>query len=149
MSETDRIERSIRIQAPAERVWQLICEPGWFINDGALVEHRIERDGDLCTVHDPVHGAYTFRILALDEPRYAAFRWLADPTDPASPSTDVEFWITPDEAGGVRLTVVESGFDALPGDATEKRRQMAETTEGWEVELDLARRRFEGADIGA
>jgi uncharacterized protein YndB with AHSA1/START domain len=136
----DRIEREIAIDAPPQRVWELVSEPGWYINDKQIVEHRIDRDGDLATVHDPIHGAFAFRTVELDEPRYAAFRWLADPDDADSDSTLVEFWVTPDESGGgVVLKVAESGFAALPGTAAERRERLDGNVEGWRIELDLAR----------
>ncbi|MGB3184946.1 MAG: hypothetical protein WBG36_01175 [Ornithinimicrobium sp.] len=62
MSEsTDRIERTVQIQADIERVWSLISEPGWWVNDGAIVAHKIERDGDTSIVHDPAHGAFVIK----------------------------------------------------------------------------------------
>ncbi|MGW9266862.1 ATPase [Gordonia terrae] len=139
----DRIEREVSIDASAERVWSLVSEPGWFINDKAITEHRIERAGDLSTVHDPVHGAFTFRTVELDEPRYAAFRWLADAADPQSDSTLVEFWITPSDAG-VLLKVVESGFASLPGTDVERRARFDGNNEGWTIELELARTHLGG-----
>ena len=141
--EFDRIEREIAIDAPADRVWSLVSEPGWFINDKAITEHRIERDGDLSTIHDPVHGAFTFRTVELDEPRYAAFRWLADAADPQSDSTLVEFWITPADSG-VLLKVVESGFASLPGTEAERRARFDGNNEGWTIELELARTHLSG-----
>lgn len=141
--EFDRIEREIAIDAPADRVWSLVSEPGWFINDKAITEHRIERDGDLSTIHDPVHGAFTFRTVELDEPRYAAFRWLADADDPQSDSTLVEFWITPADSG-VLLKVVESGFASLPGTEAERRARFDGNNEGWTIELELARTHLGG-----
>ncbi|MFC9980963.1 SRPBCC domain-containing protein [Gordonia sp. NPDC127522] len=142
-AEFDRIEREISIDAPADRVWSLVSEPGWFINDKAITEHRIERDGDLSTIHDPVHGAFTFRTVELDEPRYAAFRWLADAADPQSDSTLVEFWITPSDSG-VLLKVVESGFASLPGTEAERRARFDGNNEGWTIELELARTHLGG-----
>ena len=134
----DRIEREIAIEATAERVWQLVSEPGWYINDSVITDHRIDRDGDLSTVHDPVHGAFTFRAVKLDEPRYAAFRWLSDASDPDSESTLVEFWIT-DSGSGVILRVVESGFASLSGSDAERRARFDGNVEGWKIELELAR----------
>ncbi len=134
----DRIEREIAIEATAERVWQLVSEPGWYINDSVITEHRIDRDGDLSTVHDPVHGAFVFRTVKLDEPRYAAFRWLADASDPDSESTLVEFWIA-DSGSGVILKVVESGFASLSGSEAERRARFDGNAEGWKLELELAR----------
>ncbi len=142
-AEFDRIEREISIDAPADRVWSLVSEPGWFINDKAITEHRIERNGDLSTIHDPVHGAFTFRTVELDEPRYAAFRWLADSSDPQSDSTLVEFWITPSDSG-VLLKVVESGFASLPGTEAERRARFDGNNEGWTIELELARTHLGG-----
>lgn len=137
-AEFDRIERSVDIDAPAERVYALVSEAGWFINDDAIVEHRIDIDGDLHTVHDPVHGAFVFREVELRPHEFAAYRWLEDAADPSSPSTLVEFTITP-RAGGVTLTVVESGFAALSGDAVARRERYDGNVRGWQQELDLAR----------
>ncbi|GAB2508023.1 SRPBCC domain-containing protein [Paramicrobacterium agarici] len=138
MEEFDSIERNVHIAATPERVWELISEPGWYINDGELREHRIERRGDITIVHDNAHGAFAFLTVALDEPRYAAFRWLQDANDERSPSTLVEFRIA-EQADGVKLTVTESGFAALPGTAEERRREFDENAEGWEQEVALAK----------
>jgi len=144
MDEFDRIERQIEISASAARVWELVSEPGWYINDNQIVEHRIERSGSVAVVHDPVHGAFAFRTVELDEPRYAAFRWMADASDPDAASTLVEFWIEESSGGTVVLKVAESGFASLPGDAQDRRRQFDENTEGWKIELALAKRHLEG-----
>ncbi|WP_346623564.1 hypothetical protein [Blastococcus montanus] len=149
MSEgNDRIERSIRIAADADRVWELVSEPGWWINDGRITVHRIEPDGDVVTVHDPVHGAFPIRTVRLDPPRYAAFRWLA--ADGAGRavgdrSTLVEFWIEEHLQGGVLLRVVESGLAALDTTEEQRRRDLDDHTEGWEAELAAARTFLHGA----
>ncbi len=137
----DRIERRIDIAAPADRVWQLVAEPGWYINDGTIVDHQIEVDGAMSVVRDPVHGEFTFRTEELDPPRYAAFRWLSTttPTTTAEPeSTLVEFWIEDRSEGGVTLRVVESGFASLAVPELEQRKKFDENTTGWEVELKAA-----------
>ena len=137
--DVDIIERTVEINAPAERVWDLVAEPGWDINDGAIVAHRIDRDGDLSYVHDEKHGRFAFATVSLDRPRYAAFRWLDNPDAADSASTLVEFTITALAADSVTLTVVESGFASLPGSALDRRRRWEENTEGWTLELGLAR----------
>ena len=138
-AEPDRIEQSVEIDASAERVYALVSEAGWFVNDDAIVEHRIDRDGDLHSVHDPVHGVFVFREVELRPYEFAAYRWLEDASDPASPSTLVEFTITPRD-GGVTLTVVESGFASLGGDALQRRERYDGNVEGWGQELALAQR---------
>ncbi len=89
MDALDRIERTVEIDAPASRVWKLISEPGWYINDERIVEHRIERRGELDVVHDPVHGEFAFATVHLDEPRYAASA--GSPTPP-SPTVRRRSW---------------------------------------------------------
>jgi hypothetical protein len=114
-------------------VWELLSEPGWWINDGTVTEHRVETEGDISVVHDPVHG--TFR-MQLDPPRYAGYRWLSEAgsDEPGEASTLIEFWISdrPDggvalrvvESGGVALRVVESGFDSLDASAEQRRKTL-------------------------
>ncbi len=138
ITELDRIEREIEIAAPASKVWALISEPGWFINDKELTEHRIEHDGDLVIVHDPNHGRFAFRVVELDEPRYAAFRWHSDIQTLSAGTTLVEFWIT-EHGDGVTLKVAESGFASLDEPEVDRRSRFADHTDGWRIELDLAR----------
>ncbi|WP_372699931.1 MULTISPECIES: SRPBCC domain-containing protein [unclassified Arthrobacter] len=138
----DSITRSIDIDAPAERVWALVSEPGWFINDGEYRVHRIEVDGGVATVHDPVHGAFALRTETLEPPRYAAFRWLGGTPGGGADTQEatlVEFRIEDLRGGGVRLTVTESGFAGLPGSADERRRAVEENSAGWDQELQVAR----------
>lgn len=147
-TEFDRIEREITIDAPAERVWQLVSEPGWFANGRRITEHRIERDGDVSYVHDPTHGRFAFRTVTLDEPNYAAFRWHIDADDLTSSSTLVEFWLTPTDSG-VTVKVAESGFAALDEPEVNRRSRFDDHTEGWPLELGLARDHLTGAGARA
>ncbi|MGH1562390.1 ATPase [Mumia sp. DW29H23] len=148
-AENDRIEQQIDIDAPAERVWDLVAVPGWYVNDGAYEEHRIERVGDVDLVHDRVHGVFAFRTVALERPRYAAFRWIADheSSDPDTESTLVEFWID-ERPGGVTLRVVESGFASLGGTEDDRRTRLADNVEGWTIELAVARDHVESVAAG-
>lgn len=143
--DTDRIERSIEIEASAERVFGLISEPGWFVNDGEITEHTITTEGQVSTVHDPKCGTFRIETVTLEPPHYAAFRWrggsegLGAPDDPHSL---IEFRITQiaGEPSQVRLTVVESGLAALDAAAVEQRRRYDENARGWEQELQAAAR---------
>lgn len=146
MDVLDRIERMIEIDAPASRVWKLISEPGWYINDERIVEHRIERRGELDVVHDPAHGEFAFVTVQLDEPRYAAFRWLVDPGAADGPSTLVEFTIAETSPDAVVLTVVETGFASLSEGETERRSRYESHVEGWAIEMALAKSHLEAVD---
>lgn len=155
MSESiDQIERQIDIAASAERVWELIRRPGWWINKGTIVDVPFDADSDVNVIRHPKHGDFRIKTIALDEPRHAAFRWLAGADggesdaapggtrageqSPDGGSTLVEFWIE-DTASGVSLRVVESGFASLSVSSEERRKRIEGNTEGWTIELAAAR----------
>src|SRR5699024_3012593 len=76
----DRIEREITMAAPRAQVWELVSEPGWWINDGVITAHEIEPDGpDRVIVHDPEHGRFVVAIVDQQPQEYAAFRWYSGP----------------------------------------------------------------------
>ncbi|MDQ3383311.1 MAG: ATPase [Actinomycetota bacterium] len=144
----DRIERSIHIEASPQRVWALIARPGWWINEGTVTDLPTEVDGDVSTVTHPTYGEFRIQTVTLDDPRYAAYRWLggeagADGAADA-PTTLVEFWID-EQDGGVSLRVVESGFASLPGDDADRHRAFEENDQGWEQELRAARAHVTGS----
>jgi uncharacterized protein YndB with AHSA1/START domain len=135
-TDTDRIERSITIAATPERVWQIVSEPGWWINGGTIRPHRIEDAGDgTSIVHDEEHGAFHIRTERLDPPRYAAFRWLGR-ADEKGAGTLTEFWVE-EAAEGVTLRVIESGLENVP--ESERAEYLRANTQGWETELGAAR----------
>ncbi|RLV54903.1 ATPase [Aeromicrobium phragmitis] len=143
----DRIEREIVIAASRHRVWELVSTPGWWINDGVVVAHRIEPRGDDAVVHDPVHGAFAVRLVEARPQEYLAFRWYSGPDAERrlqlTASTLVEFFLADAAGGGVVLRVVESGFAALDEPARMRRRMVDDNTEGWGVELRAAQRHLE------
>jgi uncharacterized protein YndB with AHSA1/START domain len=141
----DRIEREILINAPVERVWRLVSEPGWWIGDGDRSNQTVSRKGDVVIVADPRYGRFAVLPVSADASRYVAFRGTVDtgevPTEDTS--TLVEFFLT-EQDGGTLLRVVESGFTlAVPVD------QRAEAVEGnikgWETQLDHAKQVTERA----
>ncbi|GAA1489743.1 SRPBCC domain-containing protein [Brachybacterium sacelli] len=142
----DEIVRSIRIDASAETVFDLISEPGWFINDGEYREHEITVDGATATVVDPVHGEFSIGTLELDRPRRAVFQWLGGEVGALEdfPSNTIEFTIEP-AGDGVELTVREVGFAGISPDAVERRTRFEDNTQGWIEELGVAKTRAEAA----
>ena len=139
----DAIERTIDIDAPAERVWTLVSEPGWWIGEGAIRPHEIEHRDGVDFVIDEDHGTFPIITQKLDPPHYAAFRWLEQDSDKDGPGTTTEFWIDERE-GGVTLKVRESGFASLTKSAQDLRAQIDENTKGWKFELELAKKSLEG-----
>ena len=137
-TELDRIERSIEIDATAERVWSLVSRPGWWINEHDVepdTETRNEGDGVTLVIH-PKWGEFRIATEETDPPRYARYRW----NDPEGPGgTTVEFWVA-DRPGGVTLRVLESGILSLGKSQAELAKYHAGNSEGWELELAAAAR---------
>lgn len=130
----DSVERHVNIDAPPERVWELLTRPGWFINDGEIVAHDIEDLGDgVHLITDPVQGSFRIERVALEPYTRAAFRWRRG-TSADDPATLVEFYLE-ERPGGVRLTVIESGLRALGAD----RRLCERQAQRWSEELATAR----------
>lgn len=136
----DEIIRSIHIDAAADTVWDIVREPGWFINDGTYREHEVTTEGDVSRVVDPVHGEFTIGTDELDPPRRAVFRWLGGAGGELedAPANTVEFTIEPD-GDGVLLTVRERGFAGISQDAAVRRERFEDNTSGWIEELEVAR----------
>ena len=90
--ELDRIDRSIEIDASAERVWSLVPRPGWWINDEEVdPEPELRQEGDVDVLVHPKHGEFRLQTLEADRPRYVAFLWIDNVAPEAG--TTVEFWI--------------------------------------------------------
>lgn len=119
---TDRIEKRIEMKAPVERVWRALTDSAEF---GQWFQVKIDAP---FAVGQPSRGHITLpgyehvkweaQIVAMEPPRLFAFTWHPYAVDPkvdysGEPPTRVEFHLEP-TAGGTRLIVVETGFDALP-----------------------------------
>ncbi|MFD7295405.1 ATPase [Streptomyces sp. NPDC059897] len=141
LAELDRIARRIDIDAPAERVWELVVRPGWYINDGAVEpEPDIHYVGEVAVVRHASLGEFRFRTVEVDKPRYAAFRWIGTPSrNESTASTLVEFWIDERPEGGVTLRVVESGFSGLADDPAAWLKEREGNDKGWLTELAAAK----------
>lgn len=87
------VECAVRIQAGEGRTWMLASRPEWFISRARDCPPVLEGDmpGDR-VVLDDLYGALVIHTVALDERRYAAFRWGQETSDgqATAPSTLVE-----------------------------------------------------------
>ncbi|HEX8036403.1 MAG TPA: SRPBCC domain-containing protein [Ktedonobacterales bacterium] len=145
MATPDKIEREITIDAPIERVWALVAEPGWWIGDGDPSDHRHWREGELEVVEDPRHGRFPIRIEAIEPPHYIAYHWaFAFPGEEphAGNSTRVEFWLS-EQDGGILLRVVESGFTSLAMLDEKRNSSFDGNVKGWMKMLDALKMRAE------
>jgi uncharacterized protein YndB with AHSA1/START domain len=142
----DRIEKSIDIDASAEKVWGLVSRPGWWINDGAVDdEPDLREEGDVTVLAHPAHGDFRLLTVGAERPSYVAFRWLHAATDERPErSTLVEFRIVP-RGDGVTLSVTESGFASLSPDREQWLADRAGNVDGWDTELAAARTYVDGS----
>lgn len=144
MSE-DRIERETLIEAPLERVWSLVAQPGFWVADEASLPGTVAREGESMVAKNAEYGEFPVRVEKVEPPTYLAYRWAsAFPGEDLREdnSTLVEFTLSPD-GDKTRLRVVESGFAALAGSEELRSKAVEDNTGGWPQVLDALKRRAE------
>lgn len=120
---TNQISKQVELRAPLGRVWRAVSDktefgawfgvrfaPGTFV-EGETVSGNITYPGYEHLVMD-------IEIIEVTPERTLAYRWHPYAIDPkvdysAEPMTLVTFTLEPTETGTL-LTIVESGFDAIP-----------------------------------
>jgi uncharacterized protein YndB with AHSA1/START domain len=127
MMEALVIERTLVVKAKQQRVWAAITEPerisAWF--GGKFAFARLV-PGEPMTIFDEYPGE-----IAIVEPQDRfAFYWLAE--ENYTVRTLVTFTLHP-EAEGTRITVTETGFEALPPALAKSR--FESNSGGWETQL--------------
>ena len=126
-SSTDRIEKHAFLKAPRSRVWRAIADAQefgqWFqmnlngkFTPGATVLGKL-------TVPGYEHVTVEMKVDQIRPETLFSYRWHPYAIDPktdysAEPMTLVEFHLADAKGteGGTALTIIESGFDALPAD---------------------------------
>lgn len=147
---SDRIEKTIDLKAPVERVWRALTD---HVEFGQWFRVALDQPftlGGRSTGHITYPGFEYYKwdatVTAMDAPRLFAFTW-PHPADPradsyeGSPRTQVEFRLEP-IPGGTRLTIVEAGFDAVP--AERRAKAMRENDGGWEEQTRNIKAHVEG-----
>lgn len=140
----DQIEREIVIDAPVQRVWELITQAEhlgrWFGDAGAEIDLR---PGGALVLRWAEHGTSRGRVVAVEPHSRFSYRW-APFKDPGGEepvegnSTLVEFTLAP-AGDGTRLRVVESGFASLDTSDERRAQNVEGNTRGWELETDELR----------
>lgn len=134
----DQIEREVLIDAPIERVRQLVSEPGWWIGDGDPASRTIIQEGDLVLVDYPPHGRFPVLPVSSD-PSHVSYRsYPGEPLEEGS-STLVEFFLS-EQDGGTLLRVVESGFASLAMPTEDRAAAVEDNIKGWEMQLGFVKR---------
>lgn len=146
---TDRIEKTVLVRAPIDKVWRAVSDHrefgSWFkvALDGPFVA------GEKSTGKMTYPGFEGYPWLAwvteVEAPHRLAFEWTPGPEAPDDPETAprtlVEFKLRP-EGEDTRLEIVESGFDGLPEGLRES--ALRSNTEGWNIQAENVRNHAEG-----
>jgi uncharacterized protein YndB with AHSA1/START domain len=143
---TDRIEKLVNLDAPRSRVWRALTDymqfNQWFgvsltapFTPGAAVSAKLNGP-------KYEHITLTIWIESMEPERFFSFRWhpyaLEEGVDyNAEPTTLVTFTLE-DAGAGTRLTIVESGFDAIPESRRAKAFSMNER--GWSSQAENIRK---------
>jgi uncharacterized protein YndB with AHSA1/START domain len=122
----DDIIASIDIDAPVERVWQVMTGEGlveeWLGCLGYKAEigrvFYMQQDGDKRARGD-TGGATHCELLALEPPGHMLFSWYL----PGTPTTEVEIRLTP-VGEGTRAELRHSGWHRFDGDEIKAIRDM-------------------------
>ncbi|WP_353950545.1 hypothetical protein V6K52_13000 [Knoellia sp. S7-12] len=140
----DTITREIEIDAPLALVWELVSQPGWWINDGAIVDNTIEEKDGAWHVTNSTHGTFPLLLADSREPSYVAFRWAPwDERTVEAGNTLVEFFLAGPGDGPVTVRVVESGFASIDLATDKVADNYQENESGWETELGALRTHLE------
>lgn len=152
--DTDRIVKQVLLRAPLARVWQAISDAQrfgtWFGAEfdggfvaGARLTGRIvptQVDPDVAAMQAPYAGTpFEISIERIEPMRLLSLRWHPGAVDPGvdysqEPTTLVAFELEETDEG-TRLTITESGFDAIP---LARRAEVFEgNRQGWEAQAGL------------
>ena len=120
---TDSIEKRILLKAPRSRVWKAISDKEefgtWFgVSLGSGTFTAGESTRGHMTIRGYEHLRWTAEIVEVKPEERLSYRWHPYAVDPdvdysSEPQTLVTFTLE-DAPEGTLLTIVESGFDALP-----------------------------------
>jgi uncharacterized protein YndB with AHSA1/START domain len=134
---TDRIEKQVILDAPRSRVWRALTDVSqfnaWFgVSLTKPFEPGAEVSGTIA-IRGYEHVTMRIWIDTMEPERLFSFRWHPYAVEPgvdysAEPTTLVSFTLE-DAPGGTKLTIVESGFDAIPASRRAKAFDMNE--KGW------------------
>lgn len=145
-AQTDRIEKQVTLDATRSRVWRALTDVAqfnaWF---GVKLTTPFAPGAEVRgTFANPKyeHVTMTLRVERMEPERFFSFRWHPGAIDTsidysAEPTTLVAFTLD-DAPDGTVLSIVESGFDALP----ESRRASAlkMNTGGWNAQAENIRK---------
>lgn len=148
-----KIERSVVIRAPRERVWRAISNihefAKWFGVETTAKAFVPGEQVELISTHEGQYKGVGFFVVVGDMVPHERMSWGWHPGAvrpevdySKEPMTTVAFTLQ-DVEGGTKVTVVESGFDQLP--PARQAGVVEENTAGWEFQMASLERYVSGA----
>lgn len=153
-SDTDRVQKKTLLKASRARVWRALTDANefgsWFgmrldgpfvpgtVVRGAIVGTKV--DPEIAKAQKPYEGSPVELVIErMVAEKQFAFRWHPYAIEPgvdysSEPMTLIEFDLE-EVAGGVLLTVTESGFDAIP--VARRAKAFEANAEGWGMVIGL------------
>ena len=137
VAELSRIDRTIEVKAPPERVWRALTNAeelsAWF---QVRIEGDIAPDTEVwMTSVNPQYPGQRFRVrfTEMTPPRRFVWEWHPGEVDPSvdyarEPRTTVTFTLEPSERG-TRLSVSETGFDEIA--LARRAKVYKDNSQGW------------------
>ena len=91
------------------------------------------------------YGNFPFEVTEVEPTAVFGYRWSGIPAEEllSDDSTLVRFELA-DAADGTEITVIESGFEKLPGGTAYRRTRLEQNRDGWNIELDELAAALEG-----
>ena len=131
------VTRTVHIEASRAGVWKALTDPEvmvkWF---GGGVGFAALEPGATGSIDWDDYGSFPIEITEVVPDGSFGFRWSGIPAEELDEySTHVRFTIA-DAGTGTDVTVIESGFETLPGGTRYRRERFEQNREGWDVELD-------------
>ena len=152
IGELSRIDRTIEIKAPPERVWRALTNSRelstWF---QMTIEGEIAVGQEvwMTTTNEQYAGQrFPVRFVELTPPQRLVWQWHPGAVDPnidysLERPTTVTFTLVP-IAGGTRLSVAETGFDEVS--LVRRAKVYTDNSQGWTEVLVWLKKYVEAAD---
>jgi len=151
---TDRIEKKVLLRAPRKRVWRALSDSAefgtWFgvkfdrpFAPGASMRGVIvptQVNAEVANAQKPYEGLpFEITIEKMEPERMFSFRWhpfaIERGVDYSAEPTTLVVFALEEVAGGVMLTVTESGFDQIP--LARRAKAFTANEQGWSMVVKL------------
>jgi len=151
---TDRIEKKVLVRAPRKRVWRALSDSAefgtWFgvkfdgpFAPGASMRGVIvptQVNAEVANAQKPYEGLpFEITIEKMEPERLFSFRWhpfaIERGVDYSAEPTTLVVFALEEVAGGVMLTVTESGFDRIP--VARRAKAFTANEQGWGMVVKL------------